>query len=171
MSFGGSYEARTLAEAMDVPIDDLWEQVGFTAVPRGPQGSAASLIGTLVWGIFRQSDQPELALRLLRHIVAPAPLAAIGVATGRIPPRRSAVALAAPEMPFLDATAKMLERAVARPATPAYPRVSAQLQAMLEAVLTGRLTPAKAASITAELIGAITGLPVVGEPVHPRSEQ
>jgi hypothetical protein len=31
---------------------------------------------------------------------------------------------------------------------------------MLEAVLTGRLKPAPAASRTAELIGAITGLPV-----------
>jgi hypothetical protein len=41
--------------------------------------------------------------------------------------------------------------------------VSAQLQAMLEAVLTGRLTPAAAAGRTAEMIGAITGLPVVHE--------
>jgi multiple sugar transport system substrate-binding protein len=57
-------------------------------------------------------------------------------------------------------TAKMLERAVTRPATPSYPRVSAQLQTMLEAVLTARLTPATAARRTAEMVGAITGLPV-----------
>jgi hypothetical protein len=49
---------------------------------------------------------------------------------------------------------------VTRPATPSYARVSAQLQAMLEAVLTGRLKPAPAASRTAEMIGAITGLSV-----------
>ena len=48
-----------------------------------------------------------------------------------------------------------------RPSTPLYPRVSAQLQAMLEAVLTGRLGPVAAAQRTAELIGAITGLPVL----------
>ena len=54
----------------------------------------------------------------------------------------------------------MLERAVTRPATPSYARVSAQLQSMLETVLTGRLKPAPAAGRTAELIGAITGLPV-----------
>jgi hypothetical protein len=55
----------------------------------------------------------------------------------------------------------MLERAVTRPATPSYARVSSQLQSMLDAVLTGRLKPAPAAAHTAELIGAITGLPVL----------
>jgi hypothetical protein len=64
-------------------------------------------------------------------------------------------------LPFLSQTAEMLERAVTRPATPLYSRVSAQLQAMLEAVLTGRVGPAVAARRTAEMIGAITGLPVV----------
>ncbi|MGH9243100.1 MAG: extracellular solute-binding protein [Acidimicrobiales bacterium] len=161
MSFGGSYEARVLAEAMGIHIEQLWREVGFMAVPRGPQGAPATLTGTMVCGIFRQTAHPELALRLLRQIVAPEPLAAIGAATGRIPPRRSAVELAGPAMPFLVETALMLERAVTRPATPAYPRVSAQLQVMLEAVLTGRLTPAKAARRTAEMIGAITGLPLI----------
>lgn len=46
---------------------------------------------------------------------------------------------------------------------PSYPRVSVQLQTMLEAVLTGRLGPAAAAQRTAEMIGAITGLPLVPE--------
>jgi uncharacterized membrane protein len=54
----------------------------------------------------------------------------------------------------------MLEHSVTRPATPLYPRVSAQLQAMLEAVLTGRLGPAPAARRAAEMVGAITGLPI-----------
>jgi maltose-binding protein MalE len=88
-------------------------------------------------------------------------LAGIARTTGRIPARRSAIALAAPELGFLEQTADLLERAVIRPATPLYPRVSAQLQAMLEAVLTGRLGPATAARRTAELIGAITGLPLL----------
>jgi multiple sugar transport system substrate-binding protein len=100
-------------------------------------------------------------MRLLEHALAPESLAAIARTTGRIPARRSAIALAAPDLGFLEQTADLLERAVIRPATPLYPRVSAQLQAMLEAVLTGRLGPTAAARRTAELIGAITGLPVV----------
>ena len=29
ISFGGSYEARTAAEALGVPLDELWDHVGF----------------------------------------------------------------------------------------------------------------------------------------------
>jgi multiple sugar transport system substrate-binding protein len=162
MSVGGSYEARTLAEAMGVPIDALDERVGFTPVPHGPDGTATGLAGTMVCGISRQAAYPDRALRLLRHLVAAEPLAALGVATGRIPPRRSAIERAGEGNPLLVKTARLLERAVVRPATPSYPRVSDQLQAMIEAVLTGRRTPAEAAAHTAELISAIIGRPVIG---------
>jgi maltose-binding protein MalE len=79
--------------------------------------------------------------------------------TAQIPPRHSAVDLVAPESPLVSATAKMLPRAAVRPGIAAYPRVSAQLQAMVEAVLTHRLTPAAAAAHAADMIGAVTGLP------------
>jgi multiple sugar transport system substrate-binding protein len=161
ISFGGSYEARTVSEALGVPLDQLWDHVGFMPVPAGPGGAPASVAGTMSYGIFRQAAQPGLAMRLLEHALAPESLAAIARTTGRIPARRSAIALAAPDLGFLEQTADLLERAVIRPATPLYPRVSAQLQAMLEAVLTGRLGPTAAARRTAELISAITGLPVV----------
>ena len=163
ISFGGSYEARTLAEALDVPLDELWDHVGFMPVPAGPAGAPASVAGTMSYGIFRQALQPGLAMRLLQRAVDPDELAQVARSTGRIPARRSAIALAAPSPPFLSQTAKMLESAAIRPSTPLYPRVSAQLQAMLEAALTGRLGAAAAARRTAELIGAITGLPVVHE--------
>jgi hypothetical protein len=54
----------------------------------------------------------------------------------------------------------MLASAAVRPSIPAYPRVSAQLQAMLEAVLTAQLTPAAAVAHAADMISAVTGLPV-----------
>lgn len=163
ISFGGSYEARTVSEALGVPLDELWDHVGFIPVPAGPGGEPASVAGTMSYGIFRQAPQPGLAVRLLERALAPEALARIARTTGRIPARRSAVALVAPELPFLSQTAQLLERAVIRPATPLYPRVSAQLQAMLEAVLTGRLSATAAARRTADLVGAITGLPVVDE--------
>src|SRR5215217_5211784 len=74
----------------------------------------------------------------------------------------------APSPQFLAQTVDMLERATLRPSTPLYPRVSAQLRSTLEATLTGRLGAAAAARRTAELIGAITGLPVLHE-VDPAS--
>ena len=163
LSVGGSYEALALAERLGVSLDELWSLVGFVPIPAGPRGSPASLTGTMVYGIFRQAAQPKLAMRLLEQVVSPEVLADISLATGRIPPRRSAVELVAPELPFVERTATMLDSAVTRPATPLYPRVSAQLQSMLETVLTGRLGVASAARRAAEHIGAITGLPVVDE--------
>ena len=39
ISFGGSYEARTVSEALGVPLDELWDHVGFMPVPAGPGGA------------------------------------------------------------------------------------------------------------------------------------
>jgi multiple sugar transport system substrate-binding protein len=158
IGFGGSYEAPNLAAALGLSLDELWDEVGFVAVPAGPHGMPASVTGGMVFGIFRQAAQPRLAMRLLESVVAPDALARVAPRIGRVPPRRSAV-----DSAFGELVVDMLGRAVTRPATPAYPRVSAQLQAMLEAVLTGRLSPAAAAARTAEMIGAITGLPVLRE--------
>jgi ABC-type glycerol-3-phosphate transport system substrate-binding protein len=162
LCFGGSYEARTLAEHMGVPLEELWGHVGFLPVPGGPRGERpASVTGGMVFGIFRQAAQPKLAMRLLESVLAPDALARMAAVAGRVPPRRGAIALAELEPAFVAMVVQTLERAVTRPATPAYPRVSAQLQAMLEAVLTGRLGAERAAQRTAEMIEAITGLPVL----------
>jgi multiple sugar transport system substrate-binding protein len=161
ISFGGSYERLALAEAAGVPAEQVWEHFGFVATPAGPGDASATLAGGMVYAILRQAAYPELAMRLLEHLVSADALARMSRATAQIPSRRSAVALVAGESPLLAATAAMLERAVVRPATPAYARVSAQLQAILEAVLTGRLEPAAASERAADMIGAITGLPVL----------
>ena len=160
-AFGGSYEARPLAEGLGIALEELSDHVGFAAVPGGPRGAPATATGAMAFSIPRQAAQPKLALRMLRALVAPEAIAAVASTTGRIPARRSAVALVSPQLPFVAETAAMLERSVTRPGTPLYPRVSAQLQAMLESVLTGRVGPAADARRTADMIGAITGLPVV----------
>jgi ABC-type glycerol-3-phosphate transport system substrate-binding protein len=167
LSVGGSYEAQTLAHAFGVSMDELWEHVGFIPVPAGPRGRPASVAGSMSYAIFRQSAQPQLAMRVLESAVAPEALARIAQATGRVPARRSAVELAAPDLPFLSQSAEILGSAVARPHIPLYPRVSKQLQSMLEAVLTGRIAPGAAARHAAGLIEAITGLPLSGaRPEH-----
>jgi multiple sugar transport system substrate-binding protein len=164
LSVGGSYEAQTLAESLGVSMSELWEHVGFIPVPAGPRGQPASVAGSMSYAIFRQAAQPQLAMRVLEGAVAPAALARLARATGRVPARRSAVELAGPELRFLAQSAEILDSAVTRPTIPLYPRVSTQLQAMLEAVLTGRLAPADAARHAADLIEAITGLPILRAP-------
>jgi multiple sugar transport system substrate-binding protein len=169
LSVGGSYEAQTLARSLGIPMTELWEQVGFIPVPAGPRGRPASVAGSMSYTIFRQAAQPHLALRVLERAVAPRTLAGLAEATGRLPGRRSAVELAAPRLPFLSQSAEILERAVTRPKIPLYPQVSRQLQSMLEAALTGRLSPPAAAAHAAELIEAITGLPIVRERTRRRA--
>jgi ABC-type glycerol-3-phosphate transport system substrate-binding protein/DNA-binding transcriptional regulator YhcF (GntR family) len=166
MSVGGSYEARYLAEALGVSIAELWDHVGFVAVPAGPVGRPASVAGSMSYAIFRQAAQPQLAMNVLKSAVAPPVLARLARSTGRFPGRRSAVGLAAPHVPFVSESAQLLRHAVTRPKIPLYPRVSTQLQAMLEAALTGRLEPRAAASRAAEHIEAITGLRVVRSTVQ-----
>ena len=97
-----------------------------------------------MFAIFRQAAQPRLAMQLLQRAVEPDALARVARSTGRIPSRRSAIALVASDFPFISEVGEIIELAVARPWMSAYPRVSVQLQTMLEAVLTGRLSPAAA---------------------------
>jgi multiple sugar transport system substrate-binding protein len=161
ISFGGTYEAQALGEALGVPHHELWQDFGFMEIPAGPRGARASVTGAMIYTVFRQAAQPAMAMRLVERAVASDALARMAHTTGRIPSRRSAVSLVSEELPFVAQTAEILERAVPRPWMPSYPRVSVQLQAMLEAVLTGRLSPPAAANRTADMIGAITGLPVL----------
>jgi multiple sugar transport system substrate-binding protein len=164
LSFGGSYEGEALAEALGVEQHEVWDHFGFTHVPAGPRGTPASVAGGMMFAVFRQAAQPALAMRLIERVVEPDALARFARSSGRTPSRRSAIERVAPDVPFVSRTAELLESAASRPWMPSYPRVSAQLQAMLEAVLTGRLGPAAAAHRTADMIGAITGRPVVPEP-------
>lgn len=159
VAFGGSYDAPALAAAAGMPRERLLEEFGFARVPIGPRPGAATLAGGMVYVVFRQAASPQLATRVLREVVSTDALAEMSRTTWQIASRRSAVERASAGSAFLCATGALLEQAVVRPAAAQYARVSAQLQAMVEAVLTGRLQPEAASARTAELISAITGLP------------
>ncbi len=160
-SFGGSYEAAALAELTGTSLTGVWERFGFAPVPAGPVGTPAVLAGGMAYVIFRQAQRPKAAMALLHDLLSDGPLSSLAEDTGQIPPRRSAAAHVANTVPLVAATAAMLRHAVVRPPTVEHVRVSTQLQTMLAAVLTGRLGPAAAIERTAELLSAITGLPVV----------
>jgi maltose-binding protein MalE len=129
-------------------------------MPAGPRGGAATLAGGMVYCVFRQTSTPRSAMRLLRAVTSVDALSRMSQTTWQLAPRRSALDAAAARSPFLQATGTMLEQAVVRPPTPPYSRVSAQLRTLLESVLTERMAPRDAAARTADLISAITGLPI-----------
>jgi ABC-type glycerol-3-phosphate transport system substrate-binding protein/DNA-binding transcriptional regulator YhcF (GntR family) len=158
ISAGGSYETPRLAQAMGIELEELPEHVGFIPMPAGPLGAPVSVAGSAVsCCIFRQSQNPRAAMRLLESIAAPEAIARPSRTAGRIPARRSAIALAARHLPFASEMAELFESAVNQPSSPSYPRVSIQLQTMLEAVLSGRRGPTAAARLTHEIVRAITG--------------
>jgi multiple sugar transport system substrate-binding protein len=99
-------------------------------------------------------------MQLLEAAVTHRAMARFFARSGQIPPRRSAVAELVSRSSFHAFTAGLLNRAVTRPVTPTYSLVSAQLRAMVETVVTGRLSPEAAVGRAAELIGAVTGLPL-----------
>lgn len=158
MSIGGSYEGRVLAALSGTRLEALTDRFLFVPLPAGPDGPPVNLLGGMAYVVFRQAHQPKEAMRLLQHLLAPEALVRMAGETGQIPPRRFAAETIGRRVPFLAQTAAMLEGAVVRSPTPAHARVSRQLQAMLEGVLTGRFGPAAAVERTGELIAAITGL-------------
>jgi multiple sugar transport system substrate-binding protein len=158
LSFGGSYEGRTLATMTGIELQRLTEQFVFAPMPAGPHGPAATLAGGMSYAIFRQAHDPKQAMGVLEHLLDADALTRMARETGQIPPRQSLALAVGAEVPFLADTVSMLNRTVVRPAIPAHARVSSQLQSMFEGVLTGRFGPAAAAERTAELVGAITGL-------------
>ena len=160
MVFGGSYEAPTLARIAGLDLDALTDTFSFMPVPAGPRGQSSVLVGGMVYCIPRQAKQPAAAMEVLKNAVTGPAMARFFARTGQIPPRRSVAAELVGRSPFHAFTAGLLDGAVTRPVTPAYSLVSAQLRAMLEAVLTARLSPAQAVSRAADLISAVTGLPV-----------
>jgi multiple sugar transport system substrate-binding protein len=160
MAFGGSYEAPTLARYAGLELDAVTDAFGFMPVPAGPRGQPSVLVGGFVYCIPRQAKQPTAAMEVLKNAVTGPAMARFFARTGQIPPRRSVVAELVGRSPFHAFTAGLLGGAVTRPVTPAYALVSAQLRAMLEAVLTARLSPEHAVSRAADLISAVTGLPV-----------
>ena len=160
MTVGGSYEAEAIAHAAGITLEEVPEQFVFAPFPGGPRGAPATLAGGMAYVIFRQTSDPAGALRLLEHIVTTDRLAERARGRPAIPPRQSAIDLVAAESVFVEQAAALFETAVIRPGIPDYHLVSTQLQNMLEAVLTGRHGPAAAAERTAEIVAAITGIPV-----------
>jgi multiple sugar transport system substrate-binding protein len=160
MAFGGSYEAPALARHAGLGLEAATRTFGFVPVPGGPHGPSAVLAGGMVYCIPRQAKQPAAAMEVLKSAVTAPAMARFFARTGQIPPRRSVAEELVGRSPFHAFTTGLLDGAVTRPVTPAYALVSVQLRAMLEAVLTARLSPEHAVSRAADLISAVTGLPV-----------
>lgn len=160
LAVGGTYESffiRSLA-GWDEPA--FLDTVGFVPIPAAPEGWPATLVGSMSYVIYRQSQAPTRALALLDLAGREEVLGPYCERTGHYPPQIAvAHTLAKHDNGFLARAAPLLKIARARPAIPNFARVSEQFQALVEDCLTGRRSVDEAVPRTAELIAAITGLP------------
>jgi multiple sugar transport system substrate-binding protein len=158
VTVGGTYEADVIAAAAGIGLDEVHDHFAFAPFPAGPVGSPATVAGGMVYVVFRQTRYPKEALELLERIITTDRLIDRARGQATIPPRHSAIE--AMDSPFITQAAEMFSTAITRPIVPDYHLISTQLQNMVETVLTGQYAPSAAAERTAEVIAAITGLPL-----------
>lgn len=158
MAVGGLYEIGFMREARGWTQEDFLRRVGIAPLPAGPAGQYATL-GGMSYAIFRQSPQPDLALRFLDYTAAPDVVRLFWQTTQRHvawlhvkPTPRVA--------PLLAASSHLLAYGRPRPALPEYTRISEQFCWLVEEALRGHNDLALLAARTADRIAAITGLPL-----------
>ncbi len=160
LSFGGSYESSIIKEVAGWDEEEFHIKAGFITIPAGMSGKQTTNAGGMGYAIYRQAKQPKLALEILKIATGHKLMKEFCLKTGQNPTRISVYkALEQERSGFLSQTSKMLYDARMRPIIPEYAIVSEQLQAMLENVISTKMTVDEAVSKAAEIISAITGLP------------
>lgn len=159
MAVGGTYEAELIRQSTGWSEAEFLQRIVAIPIPAGPHGRPVGLMGGMVFGIYRQSRHPDLALALLRLATEEETLNAFARSTSRHPPWIPAASrLAGEREGFLARTLQMVGQGRPRPSLAAYARVSEEWQALVEEVLAQRRPLETAVRRTAERIAALTGL-------------
>jgi multiple sugar transport system substrate-binding protein len=115
--------------------------------PGGDGGRATSALGGAQLAVNARSAHPELAWALVRFLTAPEQMIERARLAVQLPARRSVYRsgelVAALPMP-VEQIQRILESAVARPATPVYSELSEMLQVRLHRALSGQQSPSSA---------------------------
>jgi multiple sugar transport system substrate-binding protein len=132
----------------DVAGEEGWtqEHVATAALPGGAGGSVGAIAGGS-WGVPTDSDNPDAAWKLLRHLAEPETQVAQYEALTSLPAVRSAwddPAIA--DQPLLDAFLDQLENARTYPQVEPWAQIATQLGVEMEAVAKEQQTPEQAAA-------------------------
>jgi ABC-type glycerol-3-phosphate transport system substrate-binding protein len=161
LALGGTYENFLIQSAAGWDSATFARRVGFVPVPAGPQGTQATLVGGMTYGIYRQTAHAKEALALLKFALSAPILQPFSLQTAQNPASRAVADAIAPDKEsFLARTAQLFADGGSRPSLAAYPLVSAQFGEMLELCLSGELSVERALRRAAERIGGITAYPV-----------
>lgn len=150
---GGSYEKLRIQETSGWDERAFAERVGCAPIPAAPGGCPATVAGGMAFVFFQQARHPDIAFDLVRRAASPSIVRSFLAGTGRCPTRRSVVrTLDRTQDLFAREIASILHLARPRPAIPQYSKVSEQFQIMVEAALTGQLTPSQAVDRAREIV-------------------
>jgi len=156
LAIGGSYEKTLIQEESGWDEDTFRERVGCIPIPAAPGGNQATVAGGMVYVIFRQSKDVELALEILKRVVSPASMREFCARTGRSPTRMSVVSTLDSERSwFSHRVSRFLHSARARLDIPEYAGVSEQFQLMIENAISGRMHPGQAVEKAREIMGIL----------------
>ena len=159
-ALGGTYENFLIQHAAGWDTETFRQRAGFVPIPAAGR-VPVTLAGGMTFVVYRQSSQAMLALEQLKLALSSSVLLPFSQETGQIPGLMTMTgAVQASGNRFLVETAEVLAQARTRPSLPAYDRISAQFQEMVELCLTRKLTIDAAVRRAAERIGGITGLPL-----------
>ncbi|SDR93729.1 extracellular solute-binding protein [Microlunatus soli] len=119
-----------------------------------------TLAGGWCWAIPKRSDKRRLSWRVLRQIMQTRNMVDLAVADNQVTIRDDIAASATYRgySPTIEFFTELGKHAVYRPALPAYPQVSSEIQQAMGVVMTGKSRPEQAAAdydrAVTELVGA-----------------
>ncbi len=157
MALGGSYESSLIRDVSGWDRETFFEMVGFTAPPAPLGAQPVSTVGGTSYVILRQCPSPALVLRSLKLAVHPKVVGDVYRSMLLQLPRLSFDNYVNSDIePLLACTSQMLASGRARPSTPEYVKVSRQLQAMFEALISGAASVSEIVARTAEFIDVLS---------------
>ncbi|MCP4537410.1 MAG: extracellular solute-binding protein [Chloroflexi bacterium] len=158
MALGGSYESDLIRNASSWKGDELLQRAGYVAPPAAPGKYSVSTVGGSSYVILRQCQSPALMMDILKVATDANVVGDMYRSMLQDSPSLSFGNLLRAETdPLLAKTSRMVASGRARPSIPEYFKVSRQLQAMFEAVISDSVPVTEIARRTAEFVGVITG--------------
>jgi ABC-type glycerol-3-phosphate transport system substrate-binding protein len=160
MALGGSYESDIVLDVSGWTDRELVRQVGCVAPPAAPGSRSVSTVGGISYVVLRQSQCPALAMDVLRVAISPSIIGDLYCSMQQNSPCPSFRDFISPEAePLLAQTSRMIASGRARPSIPEYVKVSRQLQAMFEAVISSSTPIDEIAQRTTEYVSVISERP------------
>ncbi|MFJ5621646.1 ABC transporter substrate-binding protein [Peribacillus loiseleuriae] len=160
MGIDGIWQTGNWQDEGSAPWPEAIETLGFAPMPteNGDAPGSITMSGGWAFSIPKNSDKKELAWEFIKFVSGKEKNLSLILKDRSLTPRDDvAKDPDYQELPMFEEATKLLQNAQFRPAVDKYPNVSAQIQSLVEDVVTGTLTPNEAAKKYQENVTKIVG--------------